>query len=127
MKLRTFTLAAGVTALLSTQAVNAAPTTAVQPVDPLVLLSLVGTTQSQAAFCGTTTACAPSTIVPASLPSASLALAGTASSAATQDSARNPWDGDWPGLVVLFLLPVILFIVIATEDGNGNGHPISPF
>ena len=126
MKLRTFTLAAGVTALLSAQAVNAAPASSVQPVDPLVLLSLVGTTQSQAAFCGTT-ACTPSATMPASLPSASLGLAGAASSAATQDAAGNPWDGDWPGLVVLFLLPVILFIVIATEDGNGNGHPISPF
>ena len=126
MKRGTLIWAAGVAALLSTQAVNAAPTTTVQQVDPLVLLSLVGTTQSQAAFCGTATACTPSAMS-ASLPSASLAAAGTASSAATQDAeGRRPY-ADWPGFIALFLLPVALIIIMATEDGNGNGGPISPF
>jgi hypothetical protein len=126
MNIRKVIWVAGAAALLSTQAANAVPANAPRPVDPLVLLSLVGTSQSHAAFCGAAAACAPSASVGAALP-ASLGAAGAANSAALQDEAGPPAGVDWPGLAVLFFFPVVLIISMATQGGNnGSGPPISP-
>ncbi len=128
MNMRSSIWVAGAAALLLTQAANAAPAKTARPVDSLVLLSLVGTAQSQAAFCGAAAVCAPSAAVSGALPSASMGAAGAANSAEVQDAAGPPVGVDWPGLAVLFFFPAVLIIAMATEGGgdNGNNQPVSP-
>ncbi len=125
---RSCALAAGAAALLSAQAVYAAPTpTTSSGVDPLVSLSVLGTQQSRAAVCSataSTTACS----VPASMASASAATAAAAAAAtAAQDSPPPKAFGFWPALLGLAAL---IAVVIAITSGGNNGHgdltPVSP-
>jgi hypothetical protein len=124
---RKWALAAGAAALLSSQAVWAAPVSSSPSIDPLVSLSIFSGPDSRAAVCGTGNAC----VLPASMGAAaaatSPAVAGTAASAA---AAQGPGDHgyglDLPGLFVLFAVPVAIVLAIALE-GNGNNHrTVSP-
>lgn len=116
---RKMALVAAATALLSTQAVYAAPTNTAPALDPLVSLSVLGTPQSRAAVCGAGGQCAlPSTAVAAS---------------ATTAAAVQPYDepprgpGIWPLLLGLGVV-IILMAVILSDDGDASGDltPISP-
>jgi len=124
--IRSYVLAAGAAALLSAQAVYAAPTpTASSGVDPLVSLSVLGTQQSRAALCSATasaTACG----VPASMASASAATAAAAATAAQDQSAPKSL-GIWPMLLGLAaLIAVIVAITSGGNNGSGDLSPISP-
>lgn len=106
---RKWVFIAGAAALLSNQAVSAAPVnSSFAPVDPLVAVSLFSTPQSQAAVMG------------------SPAIAGaTASAAALQGPPPDERPGlDLPGLVVLFFVPVALTLAIALQDTSNQ--PVSP-
>lgn len=126
MSLRASIWAAGAAALLSTQAVAAAPANTAPGVDPLVSLSLLSSEQSRAAVCGSGAACAPSASMSAAMPSATLAIAGAANSAAMQDAGQPEVHPDYAGLALLFFFPVVLIIAMATDNGGSNG-PVSPF
>jgi len=121
---RRWTLAASAVALISSQAAWASPVTTARAADPLVSLSLLGTEQSRAAVCGTASECA----VPAGLQpiatATSPAVAGTAAAAALQYPPERQVGVDWPGLVVLFAVPVAIVLAIALE--GGNNEPVSP-
>lgn len=122
---RSCALAAGAAALLSAQAVTAAPVAAQRAsVDPLVSLSVLGTAQSRAAVCSTGS-CGTS------LAMASPATAMPASAAATAAAQGDPYGrrvGVLP--IALGLLAVIALIVIIASSGGGNAHgdltPVSP-
>jgi len=119
MASRSWIALTGAAALISSQAAWAAPAASVPPSDPLVSLSLLASPESHAAVCGTAGACA----VPAGMPSS--AVAGAAAAAAAQGPGDRPAYGlDWPGLFVLFAVPVAIVLSIALE-GNGN-EPVSP-
>jgi hypothetical protein len=124
MTIRSSLLAAGAAALLSSQAVYAAPARSGPALDPLVSLSILGSEQSRTAYCDQGAACtAPLT------PSASLspAVAGmAASSAALQEQGYQQPHPDWLGIGVLFFVPVFIAIAILAQGGD-NGHPVSPF
>lgn len=120
---RSCALAAGTAALLSAQAVYAAPTpTTSTGVDPLVSLSVLGTQQSRSAVCASASATACS--VPASMASAS---AATAAATAAQDAPPPKSFGFWP---LLLGLAALIAVVIAITSGGNNGHgdlsPVSP-
>lgn len=120
---RKWVLAAGAAALLSSQAVWAAPANSPSTVDPLVSLSILGTPDSRAAVCGTGNACALPTSMAAASAATSPAVAGAAAAA-----AQGPEAGpglDWPGLFVLFAVPVAIVLAIALE-GSGSSRPRSP-
>lgn len=122
---RRLAVAASAVALISSQAAWASPVGTAPAADPLVSLSLLGTDQSRAAVCGTGPACA----VPASMQSAaaaaSPAVAGSAAAAALQYPPERQIGLDWPGLFVLFAVPVAIVLAIALEGGNNN-EPVSP-
>jgi hypothetical protein len=123
--IRSCALAAGAAALLSAQAVYAAPAqTSVSGVDPLVSLSILGTQQSRAAVCSTGAACN----VPASMASASAATSA-ATAAATAAQADGTPKGFSPLLIGLGIA-VFIGLIVAITSGGHNGHgdlnPISP-
>lgn len=124
-KIRMWALAAGSAALLSAQAVSAAPASNGAPaLDPLVSLSALGTDQSRAAVCGAGGAgpCA----LPGINPAMTMAAAGAA---AVQND--NPPPGKtiaWP-LIIGGLLVIVLIVLIASSgggDADGDLTPISP-
>lgn len=118
---RKWVMVAGAAALLSSQAVWAAPVNSAPVADPLVSLSLLATPESHAAVCGTGKACT----LPASINgTTSPAILGAAASAAAQGPDEPRYGLDWPGLFVLFAVPVAIVLSIALE---GNGEPASPF
>ena len=124
---RSCALAAGAAALLSAQAVYAAPTpTTPTSVDPLISLSVLGTQQSRAAVCASAsdTTCS----IPASMASASAATAAASAAAtAAQDAPPPKSFGFWP---VLLGLAALIAVVVAVTSGGSNGHgdlsPVSP-
>ena len=124
---RSCALAAGAAALLSAQAVYAAPTpTTPTSVDPLISLSVLGTQQSRAAVCASASATTCS--VPASMASASAATAAASAAAtAAQDAPPPKSFGFWP---VLLGLAALIAVVVAVTSGGSNGHgdlsPVSP-
>ena len=115
---RKWVMAVSAAALLSSQAVWAAPVTNAPAVDPLVSLSILGSQQSRTAVCGNGACTAPAGMAAATA-ATSPAIAGSA--AAVQGDGR-PYGLDWPGLVVLFAFPVALILAMALED-NGNDTP----
>lgn len=118
--------AAGAAALLSTQAVYAAPLKSAPAVDPLVSLSLLGTSQSRTAVCGTGTTCALPTTMRAAATATSPAVAGTAASAAAvQYPAERRVGGD--RLAVLWIFATFLGLVLPIAlQGDDDDRPISP-
>lgn len=114
--IRTWVLAAGTAAFLSSQAVAAAPAKTAPSVDPLLAMSALSTGTSPAATCSVS-GCLPATSVSVVLPAA------TTSAAAAQGAPYDSRPIDWPGLAVLFSFPIVLILAMALEDGN---EPISP-
>jgi hypothetical protein len=124
--IRSCALAAGAAALLSAQAVYAAPApTPVSSVDPLVSLSILGTQQSRAAVCATAAGCD----VPASMASASAATSAATAAAAAAQAEGTPKAFN-PLLLGLGLAALIALVVAITSGGSSNGHgdltPVSP-
>ena len=123
--IRSCALAAGAAALLSAQAVYAAPApTPVSSVDPLVSLSILGTQQSRAAVCATAAGCD----VPASMASASAAAsAATAAATAAQGEATpKAFSPLLLGLGIAAFIALIVAITSGGHDGHGDLTPISP-
>ena len=123
--IRSSVLAAGAAALLSTQAVYAAPVaSASSGVDPLVSLSVLSTTQSRGAVCsGATFAAGASCGIPVSIAAAS------AAAAAAQDQPPPPSSGI--GILPLILgLAVVVGRAAAILSGGGDSEgdltPVSP-
>lgn len=122
--MRNYILAAGAAALLSGQAVHAAPLQPAPAVDPLVALSLLGTTQSRAAVCGTSATCG--------LPMATGTSAAPASPAVTASAAVAAQGGSGQrqsGLLMVLLIGgamVLVAVLAATLAGNEGGQPVSP-
>jgi hypothetical protein len=132
-------LAAGAAALLSAQAVHAAPVTNIA-VDPLVSLSALGTSQSRAAVCaaGTTAAVmAGAAAVQAAPPGCVLPVTGPAAPMA-QPAAPPPYYapvgpaagkelGILPILGGLVLVGIVAALLLGRGDrGEGPLLPISP-
>ena len=125
--IRSSVLAAGAAALLSTQAVYAAPVAnASQGVDPLVSLSVLSTAQSRGAVCsGATFAsqAAASCGIPVSVAAAS------AAAVAAQDQPPPPSSGigTWP---LILGLVVVIGVMVAIRSGGGDADgdltPVSP-
>ena len=119
-KFRKCAVTLGAAALVSAQAVHAAPAQPAPAVDPLVAVSLLGTSQSRAAVCGTGAAC--------TFPAASVSpiVATAASAAATQDlpGPRESKGTFW----ILFLGGgmVLIAILVALLAGNDENNPVSP-
>jgi hypothetical protein len=115
---RKWVFIAGAAALLSSQAVSAAPASTTTSIDPLMAVSLFSSAQSRDALCAGGNACA----VPAATP----AVAGAAAStAALQGPPPDERPGlDLPGLVVLFFVPVAITLAIALQDTSNQ--PVSP-
>jgi hypothetical protein len=118
-------LAAGAAALISAQAAYAAPRPTSAGVDPLVSVSVFGTTQSRAAVCGATTAAGGSCVMPGSL-----ATAAATTAAAQSDQAYNqprPQLGVLPLLIGLGLVIAVAAIILSgSGHGKGNLTPVSP-
>lgn len=122
--IRTCVLAAGAAALLSTQAVYAAPVPTAPAVDPLVSLSVLGTAQSRAAVCGSGVSCA-------------LPMTATAAAAVQvqDDDDSLPPPPPPPGkrigvlpVAIAFLVMLALGIALLSggDKADGNLTPISP-
>ena len=116
---RKVALVAAATAFLSTQAAYAAPANTAPALDPLVSLSVLGTTQSRAAVCGAGAACA--------LPATAMAASATNAAAQPYDESVRRGPGIWPLLLGLGVV-IILMAVILSDDGDADGDltPISP-
>lgn len=121
--IRSCALAAGAAALLSAQAVYAAPAQMpVSSVDPLVSLSILGTQQSRAAVCAASTACN----VPASMASASAATAAASATAAQAEGTPKRFSPLLLGLGVAAFIALLVAITSGGHNGNGNLNPVSP-
>lgn len=124
VRMRSLGLAVGAAALLSAQAVAAAPVGSGAPaLDPLVSLSVLGTDQSRAAVCGAGAACT----LPG-ISGATTAAAAAAAAAAQGDYQERGKSITWP-LLIGALVIIALIIVIASSGGNdadGDLTPISP-
>ena len=129
--IRSFVLAAGAAALLSTQAVYAAPVNTTPAVDPLVSLSLLSTTQSRAAVCNAAAGCALPSIASAT------AMTSTAATSVAQqdDDDVLPPPPPPPGktispliwvLGLVILAGIIVAVISGGGDGDGDLAPISP-
>jgi len=125
--IRSVALAAGAAALLSTQAVYAAPVRAAPAVDPLVSLSILSSAQSQALVCGPGASCALPTTLGAAATSPALAMS-TATTAAVQDTNGQGKRVNTLLLILAFLilLGIGAAILSGGGDGDGNLSPISP-
>lgn len=121
--IRSCALAVGAAALLSAQAAYAAPTRS-SGVDPLVSLSVLGSTQSRAAVCGGATFGAAS----CATPMAAVAATAATSAAAAQGNGGGKAIGPWAA--VLGLAVIIAIVAAITSGGNNNSSgdltPISP-
>lgn len=122
-------LAAGAAALLSTQAVYAAPVNTTPAVEPLVSLSLLSTTQSRAAVCNAAAGCALPSMVSAT------AMTSTAAASAAQPDDPLPPPPPPPGktispliwiLGLVILAGIVAAVISGGGDGDGDLAPISP-
>lgn len=122
--LRKYVLAVGAAALLCGQSVYAAPVQPAPAVDPLVALSLLGTTQSRAAVCGTSATCGLPVATGASAAAASPAVSASAAWAAQGGSGQRQ-----SGLFLVLAIGgamVLIAVLAATLAGNGEDEPVSP-
>jgi hypothetical protein len=139
LRIRTGVLAAGAVALLSAQAVHAAPVPNSVAVDPLVSLSALGTVQSRAAVCaaGTTAAVmAGAAAVQAAPPGCVLPVTGPAAPMA-QPVAPPPYYapvGPAPGKEIgllpilggLAVLGIVAALLLRGDRGEGILTPVTP-
>jgi len=126
--IRSSVLAAGAAALLSTQAVYAAPVASRSSgIDPLVSLSVLSSDQSRAAACsGATFSSGTACGLPVS-------MAAAASAAAAAQSDVPPPPGGGIGVLPLILgLVVVVGLIVAITSGGGDAEgdlspvPVSP-
>lgn len=124
--IRSGVLAAGAAALLSTQAVYAAPIASqATGVDPLISLSVLGTSQSRGAVCSGATFGAAACGVPVSAATASMA----ATAAAVQDQPPPPPKAFNPLLIILGVVvfaALMAAILSGGGDASGDLTPVSP-
>lgn len=124
--IRSCALAAAAAALLSTQAVYAAPVRTAPAVDPLVSLSIMGTAQSRAAVCGTGISGAPAGAVTCGLPAPMI----TAAAATAAQDQPPPPGKRFPTLAALIAFLILLGIAVAILSGGGDSSgdltPVSP-
>ena len=114
--LRRCVLAASAAALISTQAYAAPAGTTAPAVDPLVSLSMLGTTQSRAAVCATGASC----VLPTT-------MAAAATTAAVQDDDDDGKNAAWIWIVGGgVLLAILIALILSGGDGDGDLTPISP-
>jgi len=134
-RIRTTILAAGAAALLSSQAVYAAPSAPVRIVDPLVSLSALGSVASRTAVCAGSTASmaaasaamqtvAPGCVLPVTAPPPPAPV--TAAVAPVPGPA--PKSIGWlPILLGAAALAGIIALILASDDnGHGDNTPVSP-
>ena len=131
--IRSMALTAGAAALLSTQAVYAAPVNTKLAVDPLVSLSVFGTAQSRAAVCAAGSAAvaagaavaqsvAPGCVLPVTAPPAPPPVTSTYVPPATVSAG--------PGFNPLFILGGLVLLgglAWLLLDDDDDDDPVSPF
>ena len=134
--IRSYALAVGMAAVLSGQAVAAAPQYRAARIDPLVALSVFGTAQSQAAVCapGTSAAVAgaaaaaqgqaPGCVLPVTAPP----VAAVPPPAYVAPVAAPATLGTLPILLGLAAIVAAIAALAASGGGKGSGDltPISP-
>lgn len=119
--IRKSVMATAAAALLFGQAAHAAPMQSAPAVDPLVAVSILGTSQSREAVCGGAVNCA--------IPVGADASAMAASAAASATAVRNdPLRRDTRGLFWILLLGggMVLIAVLVASLGGNEENPISP-
>jgi len=136
VRIRTSILAAGAAALLSSQAVYAAPTAPIRSVDPLVSLSALASVASRTAVCAGSVAAAAASAAAQPGPAGTCVLPLTAPPppAPVTEAVAPPPPGPAPKSIGA--LPIILglaalagliaLILLSDDDGNGDNTPISP-
>lgn len=117
-------LAAGAAALLSAQPAYAAPVATAPAVDPLVALSMLGTSQSRTAVCGSAPVCALP-MVRTSAPSASPPFAAAASAAAVQGGPKRRESTGILTILAIGGAMIIIAVLAATLVGDED-DPVSP-
>ena len=135
--IRSFALTAGAAALLSSQAVYAAPARMAPAIDPLVSLSVLGTAQSRAAVCaagasaaaaGAATAFgqAPATgcLFPVVTPTTPPPVVDTPLPSAPPPA--GPGFNPLLGILGALLLAGLAFAILSGDDNDGDLEPISP-
>ena len=125
--IRSSVLAAGAAALLSAQAVYAAPVAnASSAVDPLVSLSVLSTAQSRGAVCSGATFASQASGTACGIP-VSIAAASAAAAAAQDHPPPHTGIGTLP-LILGLLVVVGLMAAILSGGGDADGDlsPISP-
>lgn len=121
--MRKYVLAVGAAAFLSGQPVFAASAQPATAVDPLLALSLLGSTQSRAAVCETSATCG---LPMATGVSAAAAMPAVSASAAV--AAQSVSEQRQSGLLMVLAIGgamVLIAVLAATLAGDG-GEPISP-
>jgi hypothetical protein len=126
--IRKYVLAAGAATLLSTQAAAAAPATSHASVDPLVMLSALGTAQSRAAVCAAGSAAAAAgaayaatqaapqgCLLPLTAPQTVAPVGETVTPVATRPGKRI---GILPIALGLLGLAIVAFLVLDDDDND---------
>ena len=135
-RIRTGFLAAGAAALLSSQAVYAAPTVTASAIDPLVSLSALAGAASRAAVCaGSTAATAATSAAAQAAPAPGCVLPVNAAPPPPPVSAPPPVMpvASGPGIGTLPLLlglaaiaGIAALLLLNDDDDNGDATPVSP-
>jgi hypothetical protein len=125
LTMRKCVLAAGAAALLSSQAVKAAPVQSAPAVDPLVALSILGSAQSRAAVCGTSATCGLPMMAGASAATTSPAVSTAAAAAAVQGGPDERRSGLILALAMGGAMVLIAVLAVALV-GDDDDEPISP-
>lgn len=135
-KIRTGVLAAGAAALISAQALYAAPSQARHSVDPLVSLSVLGTAQSRAAVCAAGTAAMagtaaaqaapPGCVLPVTAPPPAPVAQTVPPPAAPLAAGPGKEIGMLPILGGLAVLAAIAAFFLLDDDDDDELEPISP-
>ena len=119
---RAWVLTAGAAALLSAEAASASSLPNGAPaVDPLVSVSVLGTSQSRAAICGLN-GTGQSCVLPGTA-----AWTTAAATTAAQPDTSPPKSVTWPLLVGLAAIILVAVLILSSNgDGDGNLTPVSP-
>ena len=134
-RIRSGLLALGAAALISSQAVYAAPRSTPVSVDPLVALSAFGTLQSSASVCAAGTAAATAATTTQGTSGCLLPVQSApppVAEAATQpvyDSDRRPGiAGYLPLILGLVAAAIVAGIILSESNDNNEGDltPVSP-
>jgi len=134
-RIRTGFLAAGAAALLSSQAVYAAPTVTASAIDPLVSLSALAGAASRAAVCaGSTAATAAASAAAQAAPAPGCVLPVNAAPPPPVSApppvmpvASGPGIGTLPLLLGLAAIAgIAALLLLNDDDDNGDTTPVSP-